>query len=236
MKSLYIRRHDGAIRKTLKAITHGKHGSFLKIVDIGRDELIINLGVVSKRILGWLIPDVTLLECDLSVGRRHVLCTDILLIEVTQAEQTMYTAPGDHALLTPASDPSLQMGRQPHPRQLPAHPNHRKRKIWLLEGGGTSDTRHFEKVIEKQRQLETLLKALDLRGFDTRLGVLTFGVGGSIYKGTQAILSDVGIIPAELKKVLKDIQLHSVEYLHTIVIQRRHLDSQALRHQTPRPP
>ena len=70
-----------------------------------------------------------------------------VLAQVTQVAETMYTAPGDLALLTPAFfDPSLQMGQQPHPRELPAHPNHRKRKIWLLEGGYTSDTRHLEKV------------------------------------------------------------------------------------------
>ena len=125
MKSLYIR---------------------LKIADIGRGELTNDLGVVSKRIPGWLIPDEILLECDLAVESRHVLRPDILLIEVTQAEQTMYTAPEDHALLTPVFfDPSLQLRQQPHPRQLPAHPVHRRRKIWLLEGWYTSDTRHLGK-------------------------------------------------------------------------------------------
>ena len=89
MKSLYISHHDGAMRKILKAINHRKHGSFLKIADIGRDELIHDLGVVSKRIPGWLISDATLLECDLPVERRHVLRPDILLIEATHAEQTM---------------------------------------------------------------------------------------------------------------------------------------------------
>ena len=40
MKNLYIHRHDEAMRTILKAITRGKHGSFLKIADIGRDELV----------------------------------------------------------------------------------------------------------------------------------------------------------------------------------------------------
>ena len=63
-------------------------------------------------------------------------------------------------------------------------------------------------------------------------------LGGSIYKGTQAILSDVGIVYAEMKRVLifTDIPMHTVEYLHNIVIPWRQLDTQALRHQTPRPP
>lgn len=40
----------------------------------------------------------------------------------------------------------------------------------------------------------------------------------------------------EIKQLLKDIHLHSVARLHNIVIQQQHLDSEALRHQTPRPP
>ena len=79
MKSLYISRHDGAMRKILKAINHGKHGSFLKIADISKDELRNDLAVVSKRIPGWLISDATLLECDLPVERRHVLHPEVLL-------------------------------------------------------------------------------------------------------------------------------------------------------------
>ena len=59
-----------------------------------------------------------------------------LLIEDAQAAQTVFTAPGDHAILTPACfDPSLQKGQQPHLGHFLAHPNHRKGKIWLLEGG-----------------------------------------------------------------------------------------------------
>ena len=75
-----------------------------------------------------------------------------------------------------------------------------------------------------------------MQGFDVRLLILTFGVGGIIYKRTQDYLEDVGIGPVEMKKLLKDIHLHSVEYLHNIVVQRRKLDSEALRHQTHRPP
>ena len=39
MKSLYISRHNEAMRKVLKHINQGKHGAFLKIADIGRSEL-----------------------------------------------------------------------------------------------------------------------------------------------------------------------------------------------------
>ena len=82
------------------------------------------------------------------------------------------------------------MPRQPmppgnHEHQPSTRSQVRKRKVWLLEGGYTSDTRHLEKVEEKKQQHETLMKALDLQGFDARLLILTFGVGGTIYKRTQ---------------------------------------------------
>ena len=65
MKSLYISRHDEAMRKVLKAINRGRHGSYLKIADIGRDILTSDLGIVSARVPGWLVTDDTLLRCNL---------------------------------------------------------------------------------------------------------------------------------------------------------------------------
>ena len=61
-------------------------------------------------------------------------------------------------------------------------------------------------------------------------------VTGATYKRTQDSLDMAGVGPTEMKKLFKDIHLHSVACLHNIVIQRRHLDSEALRHQTPQPP
>ncbi len=68
----------------------------LKIADIGRDELINDLGVMSKRIPTWLIPDDTLPQVGLSAHQRHVLRPDIMLIEVNQEEQARYTTQGHH--------------------------------------------------------------------------------------------------------------------------------------------
>ncbi len=84
MRALNISRHDEAMRKVLQAINQGQKGSYLKIVDIGPDELINDLGVISKRIPTCLIPDDTLPQVDLSAHQRHVLrpLADIMLIEV----------------------------------------------------------------------------------------------------------------------------------------------------------
>ncbi len=78
MKALYISRHDEAMRKVVRAINHGQKGFCLKIVDIGLDELINDLGVISKRIPTWLIPDDTLPQVGLSAHQRHVLRPDII--------------------------------------------------------------------------------------------------------------------------------------------------------------
>ena len=88
MKSLCISRHNEAMRKALKAINQGRHGSCLKNADIGRDELTSNLSGVSKRVPTWVVTDDTLQRCDLPADRRHVLRLDILVVEVTHAEQT----------------------------------------------------------------------------------------------------------------------------------------------------
>ena len=221
----------------LKAINQGRHGSYLKIADIGRDELTNDLGVISKRVPDWLVSNEILQECDLPPERPHIQRPDILLVEVTHAEQTIYATQGTHELLPDTiSDSTVQAARVDHSGQAQIHSQSRQRKVWLLEGGYTPDTRHQEKIEEKRQQHKTLLNALEIQGYRTQLLILTFGVGGTIYKRTQDYLEDTGVGPVEMKKLLKDIHLQSVEYLHNIVVQRRQLDSEALRHQTHRSP
>ena len=129
------------------------------------------------------------------------------------ANRKALTEAGHHAHLG-------KVAQVDHSGQAQTHSQSRQRKVWLLEGGYTSDTRHLDKIEEKRQQHKTLLKALEMQGCSARLLILTFGVGGTIYKRTQDHLEDVGIGPVEMKKLLKDIHLHSVEYLHNIVVQR----------------
>ena len=100
MKAMYISRHDEAMRKVLKAITCGTHGSFLKIADIGRDELVQGLGIISKRIPAWLLSDADIASAGLSAGERHILRPDILLVEVSHEEQTKYSTDTEPRPLT----------------------------------------------------------------------------------------------------------------------------------------
>ena len=55
------------------------------------------------------------------------------------------------------------------------------RKVRLIEGGYPSDTRHLEKLVEKQTQHRKLVGALELRGSTVQPMVFTFGVGGTAY-------------------------------------------------------
>ena len=57
-----------------------------------------------------------------------------------------------------------------------------RRKVWLIEGGYTSDTRHLEKLAEKQSQHHNLVCAMGLREFDVKPMIFAFGVSSTIYK------------------------------------------------------
>ena len=245
LKAMYISRHDAAMRKVLKAITRGPHGSFLKIADIGRDELVKDLGIVSKRIPPWLLTDADYESAGLSADRRQILRPDILIIEVSHAEQVRYsTAAGQRPLTTKVDYhvPQALQARAPKGNRAIPHDASRsaqlprRRIIWLLEGGYTSDTRYEEKFREKQDQHRTLIDMLESKGFEVRLGIVALGVSGTIYRTTQHALKDVGIETEALKKLLRSLHQHAVESLHGIVVQRRKLDSTLIKHQSRRPP
>ena len=132
MKSLYTSRHDGALRRVLKAINQGRHALYLKIADIGRDELTNDLGLISKRVPDWLVSNEILQECDLPPERRHIQRPDILLVEVIHAEQTMYATQGTHAMLTDTlSDPIVQAARVNQSGQAQNHSQSRRRRVLL---------------------------------------------------------------------------------------------------------
>ena len=61
------------------------------------------------------------------------------------------------------------------------------RKVWLIQGGYTSDTRHLEKLAEKQNQHRKLVRALELRRFDVKPMIFAFGVGGTIFVYKQSV-------------------------------------------------
>ncbi|KAL3151126.1 hypothetical protein ABBQ38_012992 [Trebouxia sp. C0009 RCD-2024] len=57
MKKQYIARHDKAMRAVVQAFTKGRLGSYYLIADVGRLEGLKELGVHSKRVPAFVLPD-----------------------------------------------------------------------------------------------------------------------------------------------------------------------------------
>ncbi len=55
------------------------------------------------------------------------------------------------------------------------------------------------------------MTALQMRAFDAKLMILTFGVGGTIYTQTSQDMQSLGISSTSITKTLRAIHLHSVQ-------------------------
>ena len=126
----------------LKSITKGDHGGYYTIADIVRaaHELIEDMGVSAKRIPPWLLPDSCLERANIDPADRGRLRPDIMLVEMTQSENMSYRRHSQKhlELLTTMNSQSRADGSS----------GPQRRKVWLIEGGYTSDTRHLEKLAE----------------------------------------------------------------------------------------
>ena len=80
---------------------------------------------------------------------------------------------------------------------------------FLSQAACIEGTCKFQEKREQHKTLSQALVALEVQGFDTRLAILTFGVGGTLYKPTKDALHDIGIKPTEVKRLLKEVHLHS---------------------------
>ena len=67
----------------------GDHGGYYKIADIGRAELIEDMGVSAKRTPSWLLPDSYLERADIDPADNW-LRPDIMLVEMSQSECMSY--------------------------------------------------------------------------------------------------------------------------------------------------
>ena len=135
----------------LKAIVKGGHGGYFTVADIGRDELTQEMGVSAKRIPSWLLPGSCLARAGMGPADRHGVRPDILLVEMASSESTDYTR----------STRGLQvdMGRQDVPSSIRSagRPAPQQRKVWLIEGGCTSDTKYLDKIAQKKAQHQGLM-------------------------------------------------------------------------------
>ena len=214
----------------LKSIVKGDHGGYYIIADIGRAALIEEMGVSAKRIPAWLLPDSCLARANIDPADRNRVRPDILLVEMTQSECANYKR-GDHRHPELSSIMRHQIASRTDGSVGP-----QRRKVWLIEGGYTSDTRHLEKLAEKKSQHASLMNAIENRGLDARLMIFTFGVGGTIYSQSKDDMSQLGVGATSITKALKEIHLHSVTTAVAIITQRRILDGQKLMHSQKKPP
>ncbi len=99
MSKHYIARHDKAMRTVIQAFTKGQCGSHYLIADVGKIEGLKDVGVHSKRVPTFVLPDRCLQArgLDPTVERgflqggaadtRSKMRPDMMIVEMTTAEQ-----------------------------------------------------------------------------------------------------------------------------------------------------
>ena len=118
----------------LKSIAKGDHGGYYTIADIGRAELIEDMAVSAKRIPPWLLPDSCLERANIDPDRSR-LRPDIMLVEMTRSESVSYRRHSQRHL-----ELSTTMNSQ---SRADGSSGPQRRKVWLIRGGYTSNTRHL---------------------------------------------------------------------------------------------
>ena len=165
MSKQYIARHDKAMRTVIQTFTKGQCGSHYLIADVGKVEGLTAMGVHSKRVPAFVLPDRRLQARGLNptVGRgflqrgaantRSKMRPDMMIVEMTAAEQQQYLRSDDNSgsRLTPLT---------------PVMPNGSPRSIKIGEGGYCPDTRYEENLQEKEAQHKALEGAFKDYGYN----------------------------------------------------------------------
>ena len=229
MKKLTIFRHDVAHRMMLKGIINkGKMGSFLVIADVGKSETLRPIGVHHKRIPDWVLPDSVMATAHEDVqAARGKMRPDIMIVELD-------TRNGPEGELDYLQGP-ISTDRCPLPPTIKEKRSlgcfrfemvERPRKIWLLEGGYCADTKVQDKIDEKMQQHDELKKLLMQYGYECIYMAFPLGHAGAIYKiNFTALTEHLGVPKTAARKMLKDLHMHAITCLHSIIMCRRHLEA-----------
>jgi hypothetical protein len=104
--------------------------------------------------------------------------------------------------------------------------------IYLLEIGYGPDTRYLEKRAEKLQQHHQLVHLLRSEGWMVQDPyILTFGVGGTIYKDFRTTLaSTFKLTHSVIDNLAHKIQRHTLEKAHQLVTTRRFLERSSTEH------
>ncbi len=192
MSKQYIARHIKAMRTVIQAFTKGQCGSHYLIADVGKIEGLKDIGVHSKRVPAFVLPDRCLQArgLDPTVERGFVqggaadtrtkMRPDMMIVEMTTAEQQQYLRHDDNSgsrmtFLTPMM------------------PSRNPRSIKIVEGGYCSDTRDEEKLQEKGAQHKALEEALKDYGYNVTTLPIIIGQPGSQYHTTSDALAKIGV-------------------------------------------
>ena len=165
MKKQHIARHDAMMRMLKKEFTKCAKGSHYLIADVGTADTLKDIGVHSKRVPKFVLPDSHIqhttqnmescgnhLTCRVGDARKKMR-PDMMVVEMTDTEQHTYLP---HDTDTGSRLPNLQ----------PTMPSGKARKIMIIEGGYCSDVSYLEKAKEKRQQHAKLEEALRLYGYD----------------------------------------------------------------------
>lgn len=163
-RALNIARHDKAMRQVIKEIMKGHLGSHYIIADVGHLEGLRQLGVHSKGIPEFVLPNEFLpqtgMEPDLAVDTnksRDKLRPDVMIVETTIAEGLRQ---------------SNSFETTPLPPQMP---DGKPRRVWIVEGGYCADTRYEGKLQEKEQQHKRLQKVVTAYGYKVTCCLLYSG-------------------------------------------------------------
>ena len=134
MKKQHIARHDAMMRMLIKEFTKGTKGSHYLIADVGTVDTLKDLGVHSKRVPKFVLPDSHIQHTTQYIDScsNHSACRignarkrtrpDMMVVELTDAEQQTYLP---HGTNTESRLPNLQ----------PIMPSGKARKVTIVEGG-----------------------------------------------------------------------------------------------------
>ncbi len=223
MSKQYIARHDKAMRTVIEAFTKGQCGSHYLIADVGKIEGLKDIGVHSKRVPAFILPERCLQArgLDPTVERgflqRGAADTQskmrpvMMIAEMTTAEQQQYLHHDDDSgfRLTPLT---------------PMMPNGNPRSIKIVKGGYCSDTRYEEKLQEKGAQHKALEEALKDYGYKVTTLPIIIGQLGSQYHTTSDALAKIGVEHGPASKVMSKLHEHSILTFHKILTSRRVLE------------
>jgi hypothetical protein len=113
-----------------------------------------------------------------------------------------------------------------HRRTRPSTPAKRAaHTIHLIEVGYTSDTRHAEKLLDKQAQHATLTSALMAAGWKVKIYAVTLGNAGTIHSTLSTHLTNLGATRDDTADTIRTLHKHAVHTAYSINTLRQSLTS-----------